>query len=121
MSDSSFHTFAVVESAHLSMISPVHVENLETVDVQQTNYCFPGGILQIIYTDMISAFQTYMENLLWMVLCSQTSQEKLKLICWCYFTQMCRFQNWMFFRTHSQSNACLRLAKISLPRFSPHS
>ena len=42
---SSFHT----KLTHLCMISPVHVENLETIDVQKTNDCFPGGILQRIY------------------------------------------------------------------------
>lgn len=31
----------------LSTILPVDGENLKTIDIQQANHCFPGGVLQI--------------------------------------------------------------------------
>ena len=48
----SFHMIALEVSARWCVISPVDVENLEAIDVQQTNHRFPGGILQTSDTDM---------------------------------------------------------------------
>lgn len=47
-----FEAFALDEFAQKCEISPVHVENFKPVDVQQTNHCFPGGILRIAQTDV---------------------------------------------------------------------
>lgn len=39
--------FAIEKLLMMGMSLPVHIENLKTIDIQQANHCFPGGVLQI--------------------------------------------------------------------------